>query len=151
MAKAGERPGSALVTAMGGNGVEVGIQLGAMPGRWFVAPAEPPVGTLIEGFADQDRLGAIGDSALVDAIGFGSMLTAETSGQENGALFPIRHPAFTRHPTAVGLSASRVVGTSRAPTVALGILDKSGRRGRIGGGIYAPPQALFAEACANVL
>ncbi|MGH6798303.1 MAG: DUF1116 domain-containing protein, partial [Roseiarcus sp.] len=70
---AGEGPGSSLVTAIGANGGEVGLRIGAMPGRWFTAPAEPPRGLLDPGITEGERLGAIGDSAVVDALGLGAM------------------------------------------------------------------------------
>ena len=73
IAAAGEGEESSIITALGGNGVEVGLKLGGLGNRWFVAAAEPPSGGLMPGHREDDRLGAIGDSALVDALGFGAM------------------------------------------------------------------------------
>ncbi|MEP9352844.1 DUF1116 domain-containing protein [Xanthobacter sp. KR7-65] len=145
IASAAEIPGSSLITAMGANGVDAGIQLGGRPGCWFTAPAIPPEGALVDGATPDDRLGAIGDSALVDALGFGAML-GEPTGVPRAHLLPLEHPAFALSQARVGLPTTALAAKATAPRIALGILDRSGRRGRIGGGIYTPPAALFAEA-----
>ena len=148
-ARAAEGAGSSVVTALGGNGSDVGLQIGARPGRWFVAPATPPVGLLDAGFGDNDRLNAIGDSALVDALGFGAMLSSPES--EAKQLLPLIHPAFQRRAVRFGLSARGVVNTGIAPRIALGILEHTGRHGRIGGGIYQPSVEPFAHAVSQLL
>ncbi|WP_261007651.1 DUF1116 domain-containing protein, partial [Bordetella pertussis] len=43
--------GSSLVTAMGGNGREAGIQLAALPGRWFSRRCGAPRGALEPGLS----------------------------------------------------------------------------------------------------
>ncbi len=145
IASAAEIPGSSLITAMGANGVDAGVQLGGRPGHWFTAPAEPPEGTLVDGVTPDDRLGAIGDSALVDALGFGAMLT-DHAGLTRARLFPRTHTAFALSRARVGLPVAALMAAGAGPRIALGILDRAGQRGRIGGGIYTPPPALFAEA-----
>ena len=76
IASAGMAPGSSVVTALGGNGIETGLQVGGLKGRWFVRPAEPPKGRLEPGIDQSERLGAIGDSALIDGLGLGAMAMA---------------------------------------------------------------------------
>jgi hypothetical protein len=144
IARAGERDGSSIVTSSGGNGSDFGLQIGRQPGRWFKVAAAPPDGTLDEGFTADNRLGAIGDSALIDALGFGAMLSRPED--ESEALLPSAHPAFRTRPISVGLPARRIVETGITPSIALGILDRTGRRGRIGGGVYRPPVELFVNA-----
>lgn len=139
MARAGEGDGSSLVTAMGGNGVDTGIKLGGSTG-WTTLPADPPQGPLDADLPDTRRLGAIGDSALVDAMGFGAMVAA------NAPIMPATHPAFTRFNVRVGLPARLVAETGEAPRIALGILDREGTKGRLGGGLYHPSPTLFADA-----
>jgi hypothetical protein len=146
IARAGEGDGSSIVTALGGNGSDFGLQIGGQPGRWFTVAATPPEGTLDEGFSANDRLGAIGDSALVDALGFGAMLSCPET--ESEALLPRAHPAFRSRPISIGLPARRIVESGITPRIALGILDCTGRRGRIGGGVYRPPVEPFANAVA---
>lgn len=153
IAAAGEGEASSLVTALGGNGVDVGVKLGGSAGRWFVATAAPPSGSLQPGYGDNDRLGAIGDSALVDAMGFGAMTAVSLPGGAEASdvpagLLPLAHPAFPRTRIHVGMPARGVVALGAAPSVVLGILDRHGKAGRIGGGIYHPPLSLFATATA---
>ncbi|HAD29293.1 MAG TPA: DUF1116 domain-containing protein, partial [Rhodobacteraceae bacterium] len=54
--------GSSFITAAGGNGREVGIQVAGLPGRWFTVPAKPPVGTFDVDLPTDRSMGAIGDS-----------------------------------------------------------------------------------------
>ena len=151
--------GSSVVTAAGGNGQRSGIQLAGLPGRWFSAPAEPPRGDLGDWPAER-ALGAIGDSAIVDVAGFGAMAMAFAPAQgeqlgrfmpDDGLALPSRllgrlHPGFGGLGFRTGLRAEDVVESGRTPVVSLGILDKLGEAGRLGGGIYRIPQQVFAEA-----
>jgi hypothetical protein len=147
-AHAAEGAGSSIVTALGGNGSDAGLQVGGQPGRWFAAAAAPPLGLLDADFTENDRLGAIGDSALVDALGFGAMLFCPEA--ESKELLPLPHPALQMHPTRIGMPARRVADTGIAPRIALGILDRTGRHGRIGGGIYRPPVERFTNAVSQL-
>lgn len=156
--------GSAFVTAMGGNGVQMGLQLAARPGRWYTAASSPPAGKLEDGVAESDRLPAIGDSALIEAFGLGAMAFAHAPVQLQalGAWLPDApealarallwdvHPAFAASHARCGLSARAVAGTRKAPVVALGVLDARGERGRIGGGIWQASVAHFEHALADV-
>lgn len=151
IAKAGEGGRSSVVTALGGNGVEVGLKLGGETGRWFTTAAVAPSGSLLPGYTQNDRLGAIGDSALVDAMGFGAMTlaslpVAESNANELASLLPRQHSLFGRSRIHVGMPARRIVEQSVVPEIVLGILDRGGAGGRIGGGIYQPPFELFAKA-----
>jgi hypothetical protein len=156
-------PDSAVVTAMGGNGVEMGLQLSGQPGRWHVAPSSPPLGKLEQDIAAADRLPAIGDSALIEAFGLGAMAFGHSPAQQQalGAYMPepaeqlardlLRgvHPAFVQSRARHGLSARTVVEQGKAPVVALGVIDLHGRRGRIGGGIWQASVAHFERALAD--
>ena len=154
-------PGSSVVTAIGGNGRQFGIQVSAMPGRWFVADADAP---LVPGLDEQTRLralGAIGDSAIVDAFGSGAMardlapLTAERLARtctEYARAFPselLQHP----HPQLLqsqayrtGLDARQVSRLESGPVVSLGVLDKQGLLGRLDGGFFFSPLEPFQAA-----
>lgn len=151
---------SGLVTAAGGNGVETGIGLAGLPGQWVAAAAEPPRGSIDDPALAGRALGAIGDSAIVDALGFGAMAMSFAPEQQKalmpfmpegglalpGLLLMSEHPAFHPLTLHVGLSARAVAATGRRPVVSLGILDRDGQAGRLGGGIYQPPQGLFEAA-----
>lgn len=152
----GEGEASSIITALGGNGIEVGMKLGGAPDRWVVADAAPPAGSLLPGYQESDRLGAIGDSALVDALGFGAMtaasLPAVAAKSEDSkleglrSLLPQRHRSFSRTGIHIGMPARKIVERSSMPDIVLGILDRNGKGGRIGGGIYRPPLELFTAA-----
>ena len=151
--------GAALVTAAGGNGAEFGLQVAGRPGQWFTAEAEPPRGDL-GGHRPERALGAIGDSAIVDFAGFGAMALSYAPAQQAAlaahapadwlslpaALTAGVHPDFGTLAFRTGISARRALASGRRPIVALGILDKLGEAGRLGGGIYRAPLAPFAEA-----
>lgn len=153
--------GSSLVTAAGGNGAAMGLQLAGLGARWLTAPAAPPVGDL----GDQPgtrALGAIGDSAVVDVLGFGAMAMSFAPAQQAalarflpepglrlpGLLLGAEHPGFGALGLRVGLSARAVLRHRQPPAISLGILDREGTAGRLGGGIYVPPRALFEAAMA---
>jgi hypothetical protein len=154
-------PGASLVVTAGANGTETGIQVAGLPGRWFTARARPPHGDL-GGQPANRALGAIGDSAIVDALGFGAMAMAYAPEQRfllqpfmpagglslPGVLLRRVHPGFGELDLRVGLCARRVVASGRRPAVSLGILDAEGTAGRLGGGIFEVPAALFEAAVA---
>ena len=69
--------GSSVVSLISRNGVDVGIQLAGMPGRWFTAPAAPVADALLrEGNAPTDAARDIGDSAVIECVGLGGMALA---------------------------------------------------------------------------
>lgn len=152
--------GSSVVTALGANGNDVGVKLSGAPGVWVTAPAKPPTGALEAGIDPADRLGAIGDSALVDALGFGAMSMHHAPAQLDAigaympapsdelgrAIFIGRHTGFTRVAVRTGLSARRIADSGRSLAISLGIVDRTGERGRVGGGISVPAPGVFARA-----
>lgn len=154
---------SGLVTAIGGNGREFGIQFASEPGRWFTTGSAAP---LIPGRADLHAAsaGAVGDSAIVDAFGCGAMVAAAHAPEtwarieqvclEHRLSFPhdllaVAHPAFV-HAAAfrTGLTLQRVHDSSQTPVVSLGVLDRAGALGRFDGGFYFSPAAVFEQAWA---
>jgi len=151
---------SSAVVAAGGNGEEFGIQLASQPGTWFTTRAEPPAvqpGLIV---TDAVPLGAIGDSAVVDLLGLGAMTTPAVDGDERlqfadilpdavaapRSLLMAAHPGFPRVQPRMVITARRVLESAQAPVVSLGVLDKTGKRGRLAGGFYRPPLDLFERA-----
>ena len=153
--------GSSLVIAAGGNGAQTGIKVAGLPDTWFTVKAAPPSGK----FDDLDlpptrALGAIGDSAIVDTLGFGAMAMnfapeQQKSLQEflpaNGLSLPalllsVMDSKFGDLEVRVGLLARTVVESNNLPVISLGILDIEGQLGRLGGGVYTPPKDLFIDA-----
>ncbi|MFU0507053.1 YlbE family protein [Pseudaminobacter sp. NGMCC 1.201702] len=152
--------GSSFVTAAGGNGHEVGIQVSGLPGRWFTIPADPPGGRLDVDLPQDRALGAIGDSAVVEGFGLGAMaIQLSPSQRENFAAYlpddsQVRaaglsvgsHPYFRALDVRLGSTARGAVASGAGPIVGLGILDRLGKAGRLGAGIYDMPVAPFVRA-----
>ena len=151
---------SAMVTAAGGNGIDAGIQVSSLPCRWILAPASPPRGDLDSSLPNSRVLGAVGDSAVIDAYGLGAMAfnvatrTADLfknhlpsdacSRRERLMIGP--HLAFGDLDLQFGVSARQAAEFGSGPFVSLGALDAEGECGRLGGGIYEMPVALFRDA-----
>lgn len=149
-----------LVSALGANGHQVGIQLAGRPGHWVRSPSSPPRGRLEAGITPQERLPAIGDSALIEASGLGAMGFEHSPPQRESfadfmshppaelarALLMAPHPAFARSKARFGLAARQAVASGHDLIVALGIIDIEGRRGRIGGGLWSSTPELFQRA-----
>jgi len=151
---------SSFITAVAGNGVNVGIQVSGLSGRWFVASATAPVGSFDVDVPPSRAIGAIGDSAVVEGLGLGAMavrhapeqlkqfkdyLPANMDSRVNQLLCG-EHDAFGSLNQKLGLCARTVVSLGSTPVVALGIIDKLGEKGRLGGGIYEMPDEPFAKA-----
>ena len=141
--------GSGVITAAGGNGREFGIQISSDPGRWYTAAAKPPEGDIGEHSPDM-ALGAIGDSAVVDCLGLGAMSSIDLrdgpAGDELGSFLVGYHPNFLPGPRHLGCTVFGGDPLFDGPAVSLGILDKEGARGRLGGGIFSVPASLRKAA-----
>lgn len=152
--------GSSAVIAIGGNGNEFGLKVAGYPDCWFTAKAAPPSGALEAGFGADDRLGAIGDSAIVDAQGFGAMAMHCAPAQEKGLgpfmpspsrelggdVMSADDPRFPEFAIRSGLFARHIADRAATPAISLGVLDRSGQNGRIGGGVYVTPREPFVAA-----
>ena len=153
--------GSSAITAIGGNGTEFGLQVAGLPGHWFTVPAAVPNAVYNQGITSSNALGAIGDSALVDAFGLGAMALRLAPGQQklfgpvippDALILPAQllarsHSGFVQNEVLFGLTATRVLEVNSTLIISLGVLDIEGKLGRIGGGIYRPPIQLFSAAC----
>ncbi len=139
--------GSSFVTAAAGNGARVGLQISGLPGQWFTTQATAPKGKFDTDLPETRAMGAIGDSAVVDAFGLGAM-AAKPQGDPalSSALAIGDHPYFQGLDTRLGSSARQVVAAQKGPTISLGIIDREGTAGRLGGGLYQMPVAPFEQA-----
>jgi hypothetical protein len=134
------------VTAAGGNGVSFGWKLAGAPSGWHSAPAAQPGGPRFANAGERHVLPAIGDSAVIDACGFGAaalryapeMIAALREQVPPGyfesaasAPFVGAHPAFPPD-LALCLDVDRP-----APVrgVLLAAIDADGEAGLIGRGI----------------
>ena len=152
--------GSSFITAAGGNGREIGIQISGLPGQWFTVAASAPKGKFDVDLPEDRSLGAIGDSAVVEAFGLGAMVIELSPEQKKllSAYLPddaaVRtsrlsvgaHPNFRNHTIKLGSTARGAVGAGAGPVIGLGILDKLGKVGRLGSGIYDMPVDPFFAA-----
>jgi len=136
---------SAMVVTCGGNGRDVGWKL-AGGGGWRTAPAQRPEGPHAEGTVP---LPAIGDSAVIDALGFGAAalrfapaLSANlpdlppaflTAAAHDAYIGP--HPAFPAD-VALGLDLTRA---RKVLGIMLGMVEETGTRGLIGRGVAPWP------------
>ncbi len=165
-------PGSALLTAIARNGVEVGIRLSGTGDRWFVGPAAlPDPAQLYEGRAPEDMNPDLGDSAIVEVYGLGALaiaaspLSAPSVGLDAGDIDAIdarlrtiaagEHPELelrrrdgSRSPAILGVDARAVVASGIRPPVHTGIAHRLPGIGQIGGGVTHPPENAFHEAVA---
>jgi hypothetical protein len=157
-AEGGDLP--SLVTRAGGNGEQFAISLASRPKQWVGCDAEAPRGTLMAGLPqDTPVSGAIGDSAVIDMLGFGGQRLAfapEPLGVFERFL-PPDHAALAglllsspqpllADAWPLGLDAARVAAHQTAPLVTLARLAGDGVTGFIGRGVYRPPVALFEAA-----
>lgn len=124
---------SALIVRAGGNGVRFGIQTALAPDAWtscaapaLSSPPDPP---------PDDVLPAVGDSALLDLFGLGGQLA-------NGDA-PLLAPAPALGGRWIGLSAETLVESAYEPVIRLGMIERTGTRGRLRGGTIAVPHALM--------
>src|SRR5690606_7810489 len=98
-------------------------------------------------FADES-LGAIGDSAVVDACGYGgqALIHAPLLLQEWHDYLPedaATRPTQILDPKTGCVDPDRVVSTGLSPIINLAILHKDGADTPIGRGHYRPPVSLF--------
>lgn len=152
--------GSGLITAFGGNGAQFGLQVSGLPGRWFTAPAGVPRGNIREPHTEESCTGAYGDSALAEGFGLGAMALAYCPDMQAlhkgfyddsiyalpGRLLLAPHPGLAKSGARAGLSVRAVVESGAVPVVELGLVDKAGKDGGLGAGLFCPPLDPFAAA-----
>ncbi|MBP1706063.1 MAG: hypothetical protein H6Q36_1802 [Chloroflexi bacterium] len=159
--------GSSMVTAMARNGTDFGVQVAALPGRWFTAPAPMVDGLYFPGYGPDDAAPDLGDSVITETAGLGGMAMAAApaivqfvGGQAADALATTRrmygitlaeHPAYQVpalgfRGTPAGIDLLRVVETGTVPVVNTGIAHRLPGVGQVGAGIVRPPFECFAAA-----
>ena len=159
--------GSTLVTAMARNGTDFGIRVSGLPGQWFTAPAEIPVGLFFSGFSQADANPDIGDSAITETAGIGGFAMAAApaivtfvGGTPRDALnatlemyeiTSAEHKHFTMptldfRGTPTGIDIRKVVELGIAPRINTGIAHKNAGVGQVGAGLVRPPMVIFEQA-----
>lgn len=142
---------SDMIVACGGNGVMLGYKLAGHGNKWFQLPANPPVGQKFPHTEQANALPAIGDSAVIDALGFGaanlrfcSTLQEALTGKIDPVFFTdAAHMPFIGPHPKLPLPGLRVGLDLTQPRECLGIMlgmvDADGTSGLIGRGVSAWP------------
>ena len=160
--------GSSVVNVIARNGVEVGLQVAGLPGRWFTAPAAMVEESLLrEGFGEEDAAPDIGDSAVIECVGLGGMAVAAAPavagflrGSASDAAERTRQmrditladsrrfaiPALDSAGSPVGIDARLVAELEITPQITTGVLHASSGAGQIGAGVARQPIEPFREA-----
>jgi rhodanese-related sulfurtransferase len=159
--------GSALVTAVARNGVEVGVKLSGTGDAWFTGPAAAPdPAALYPGFTPEEMQNDLGDSAIIEVYGLGALaisaspLSAPSVGLDVASI-PERMALFRRiaggenpalslpdGPAILGVDARKVVSEGIVPPIHTGIAHREPGVGQIGGGVTLPPLQAFTAAVA---
>jgi Protein of unknown function (DUF1116) len=160
--------GSSVVNVIARNGVDMGIQVAGLPGRWFTAPAAMVEESLLrEGFGEDDAAPDIGDSAVIECVGLGGMAVAAApavagflDGSAGDAAERTRQmseitlarsrrfaiPALDSAGSPVGIDARLVAELEITPQITTGVLHASSGAGQIGAGVARQPVEPFRAA-----
>jgi hypothetical protein len=160
-------PGCSIVTRIGANGQDCGLQLSGIDGRWFVAAGDVPKGVLLPGFSTEDVAPGCGDSFIVECAGLGaSVLPAAPAlapvigvSLEDSMRYACNAYALTvgEHPyykvpaldfrgIPIGFDARRVVQSGVLPRIDIMMGHRKPGIGMVGMGIVSPPMKCFEEA-----
>lgn len=161
-------PCSSLVTSMSRNGVNFGITVSALGGRWFTAPSLTPRGIYLPGYAESDANPDMGDSAIIECCGLGGFAMGaapavarffESVGANSAARYtldmaricigsnpdlPIPNMDFAGVPT--GIDIRKVVATGTLPVINTGVAHRLAGIGQVGAGIATPPMEAMEQA-----
>lgn len=157
---------STMVTAVCGNGVEFGIKVAGLPGKWFTAPAPYMKGRYTSPqYTQKDQLPWIGDSCVVECYGMGGIAEAASPivGNLRGLTlgdciaitqemekiciaknpnFPVPNLGFDFLPC--GIDIVKVLESGITPVIHGGMFNRVG--GLIGAGSANVPMECFEKA-----
>lgn len=160
--------GSTLVTAIARNGVEVGIRISGLPGRWFTAPAPMIKGLYFPGYTEEDANPDLGDSAIMEVGGFGgcAMITApaiikflgasnvDVAKKTTDSMYEItlgehpryQIPLYNFRGVPCGIDAMKVVESQITPVLNTAIASNKAGVGMVGAGMAVIPVETFENA-----
>jgi len=162
-------PMSSMLTIMARNGTDFGIQLSALPGRWFTGAAQKVNGLYFPGYSEKDANPDIGDSAITETAGIGAFSMAAApaivqfvGGSAEDALATTRRmaritlgrnpvwaiPALSFAGAPTGIDLRLVLEQNLLPTINTGIAHKEPGIGQVGAGLTSPPWECFHQALA---
>jgi hypothetical protein len=158
---------STIVTTIARNGYETGIRVSGTGERWFTAPAPQIKGVFFPGFGPDDANPDMGDSAITETIGLGSLAmagapavvqyvggTPEFALQTTMNMYEItvaehktfKLPTLNFRGTPLGIDIRKVVKTGITPVINTGIACRRPGVGQIGAGLTAVPIECFEKA-----
>jgi hypothetical protein len=153
-------PGCTLVTRLCANGEVIGIQISALPGKWFTAPSPLVKGPFMKGSPPDPQFGpATGDSGVIDAFGLGgqglrhapSLLNAFSCWMQPDDDIRARSILAGAHPILETPFATDARAVVKGPSVLLstGMVSPDGR-GLLGRGLGIVPHRPFTESVSIV-
>ncbi|MBE0529285.1 MAG: DUF1116 domain-containing protein [Rhodospirillales bacterium] len=158
---------STIVTAMARNGTDFGIRVSGLGDHWFTAPSPMVDGVYFPGYGPEDANPDLGDSAIAETAGLGSLAmagapavvqyvggTAKFAIETTQRMYEItagehetfRIPNLNFRGTPIGIDIRRVVETGITPVINTGIAHKKAGIGQIGAGLTAAPLECFVKA-----
>lgn len=160
--------GSTVVTAIARNGVEVGIRISGLKGRWFTAPAPMIDGLYFPGFTEKDANPDLGDSAIMETGGFGgcamiaspaivkflghdSVEIAHKTTRDSykiacGTNSKYQIPIYDFKGIPLALDAIKIVETGITPVLNTAIASNKAGTGMVGAGMSTTPLKPFEDA-----
>lgn len=159
--------GSAIVTAICGNGRRLGIRVSGAGDQWFLAPAPLGEPVLFEGFRREDATPLMGDSMITETVGYGAFaltaapaITSFVGADAEQSRHHIENmrticagtssrfliPGEDWRGTPMGIDAHRVAETGIEPIVNNGMAHREAGRGQVGAGITTLPIEPFVAA-----
>lgn len=160
--------GSTIVTAIARNGVEVGIRISGLKGRWFTYKSPKVQGLYFPGYTEEDANLDLGDSAIMEVGGFGgcAMISSPAIikflGQDSvdiafkttDDMYKIASstnnkyqiPIYNFKGIPLGLDALKIVKTGITPVLNTAIASNKSGVGMVGAGMSVIPIEPFIEA-----
>lgn len=160
--------GSTIVTAIARNGVEVGIRISGLKGRWFTAPSPKVKGLYFPGFTEKNANLDLGDSAIMEVGGFGGCAmiaspaiikflghdSVEIAHKTTNDMYKIsastnnkyQIPIYDFKGIPLGLDIIKIVKTGITPVLNTAIASNESGVGMVGAGMSVIPIEPFIEA-----
>lgn len=160
--------GSTIVTAIARNGVEVGVRISGLKGRWFTAPAAMIQGLYFPGFTEEDANPDLGDSAIMEVGGFGgcAMIASpaitkflgrssiDIAYETTDNMYKIalstnpkyQIPIYNFRGIPLGLDIVKIVKTGITPVLNTAIASNKAGVGMVGAGMAITPLKPFEDA-----
>ncbi len=160
--------GSTIVTAIARNGVEVGIRISGLKGRWFTAPASKINGLYFPGFTENDANLDLGDSAIMEVGGFGGCAmiaspaiikflgysSVDIAHKTTNDMYKIaastnskyQIPIYNFKGIPLGLDIIKIIKTGITPVLNTAIASNRAGVGMIGAGMAILPIKPFEDA-----